>query len=193
MNRLVIVFPLVALVVFFGSCRKEAKPASELTPAAGVEAPKIEVKDDGGPKDEKAIDAYTAAIDGNLSAMGLRGPRTVDFSSGQRAEVTVYADSSAMPLLVYCQIREVEQWYYLYNRRVVQFKERRPGKKGFEERRWYYSQTAILSGALRKANTPDGLNAASPKLLKPSEVQDSETLDGAGMRVFEILFGRISQ
>ncbi|MBK6949298.1 MAG: hypothetical protein IPH16_15645 [Haliscomenobacter sp.] len=193
MNRLLAVFSLVALILSIASCRKEAKPASEQTPATEAQAPEIEVKDDGGPKDQKAIDAYTAAIDANLSGMDLRGPQTVDFSSGQRGEVTVYADTSAMPLLAYCQIREVEQWYYLYNRRVVQFKERRPGKKGFEERRWYYSQTDLLSGALRKANTPDGLAAAIPQPLSPSEAQDGEALGAVGMRVLEILFGPAPQ
>ena len=171
MNRLVVVFSLVALTLAFASCRNEPKPAAQQTPATGAETAGMEVKDDGGPKDQKAIEAFSAAIDANLSTMTLRGPQTVDFSSGQRGEVTVYADTSAMPMLAYCQIREVEQWYYLYNRRVVQFKERRPGKKGFEERRWYYSQTNLLAGELRKANTPDGLAAATPKPLSPSDAQ----------------------
>ncbi|MBK8042515.1 MAG: hypothetical protein KBG02_07950 [Haliscomenobacter sp.] len=189
MNRLVVVFSLVALTLAFASCRNEPKPAAQQTPATGAETAGMEVKDDGGPKDQKAIEAFSAAIDANLSTMTLRGPQTVDFSSGQRGEVTVYADTSAMPMLAYCQIREVEQWYYLYNRRVVQFKERRPGKKGFEERRWYYSQTNLLAGELRKANTPDGLAAATPKPLSPSDAQPEETLGAVGMRVLEILFG----
>ncbi len=192
MNRLVAVFTAAVLVMAFASCRKEAKTTAQ-APEPAQTAPAAPVKDDGGPKDEKAIEAYTAAIDANLGAMERRGPRTVDFSSGQRGEATVYADSAATPLLLYCQIRETEQWYYLHNRRIVQFRERRPGKKGFEERRWYYSQTAVLSGASRNANTPDGLAASAPQALKPSEISDSETLDGVGMRVFEILYGRISQ
>lgn len=151
----------------------------------------LEYENDGGPADDAAVTAYVASIEKARPTLGIRGPVTVEFGKNILAEAQVFNAESGVPVLIYLQIRDVEQWYYLYNRRVVQFRERRPSSKGFSERQWNYTYAKALSGLEKNAPTPDGLDAEKGTSLSLDDAKTAESHGVVNLNVFEILYGKL--
>lgn len=191
MNRFFLLLATVSLTLASNACKKSTRPASALDeePEPAV----IGLEPDGGPADVAAINTYIESIEKARPTLGIRGPVTVEFGKRIIAEAQVYNADSGVPVLIYCQIREVEQWYYLFNRRVVQFRERRPADNGFEERRWNYTYEKVLGGEVRTADSPDALVSAKPTPLGPDQAKVAESHGVVNKYAFEILFGKLPE
>lgn len=187
MNRFLLLFVLFSGLAI-SSCKNDAKsPATDEVDVSGIEAKPL-FPDDGGPADLTAIKAYVDSIDGIFPTMGMRGPRTILFGE-QVAEAKAYSGEDDAPRLIYCQLRDVEQWYYLYNRRIVEYRERRPGKKGFEEQRWYYNNFGVIKGEMRNASNPAEIDNAPGKEIPLKKMGTDFAFEEVSMRIFEVLYG----
>ncbi|MFM8449863.1 MAG: hypothetical protein ACKOAY_07130, partial [Haliscomenobacter sp.] len=137
MKRKLLFIATFAVAGILSSCIDKNKPTAPLDqePEKAV----LQFESDGGPADDAAVVAYVASIEKAKPTLGIRGPVTVEFGKNILAEAQVFNAESGVPVLIYLQIRDVEQWYYLYNRRAVQFRERRPSSDGFVERQWNFT------------------------------------------------------
>lgn len=179
----------LAMAIMLTGCKKDVKDSASTDP---VQQPtpqvRIEIPNDGGPDDVKGIQAYVDSVEKVLPLLGVRGPQTVML--GDRvAEAKVYSGEDDTPLLIYCQLREVEQWYFLWKRRLLSYRERKPGKKGYEEQRWYYTRDAAIKGELLNAANPAAFASAARKDIPLSKITSDVVLEEVNLRIFEILYG----
>lgn len=150
----------------------------------------VVLENDGGPSDLAAIRAYGDSIDAVLSTLAAKGP--VPLTIGEDIfEGTAYSDEAGTPLLIYCERNGVEQWYYLFNRRITQFKDRRPDGKRIEEQRWYYTYQGPVYGERTVATDAKALKNAEFKEIKVSKMDDYYSMGEVTLRVLEALFGRL--
>lgn len=157
---------------------------------AGNSSTEVVLENDGGPADLAAIRAYGDSIDAVLSTLAAKGP--VPLTIGEDIfEGTAYSDEEGTPLLVYCERNGVEQWYYLFNRRITQFRDRRPDGKRVEEQRWYYTYQGPVHGERLVATDAKGLKNAEIKEIKVSNIEDYYSMGQVTLRVLEALFGRL--
>ena len=190
MNR--VIFGILTFGVLTMTACKSDKAKTETAPEVGNSPTEVILENDGGPADLAAIRAYGDSIDAALSTLAAKGP--VPLTIGEDIfEGTAYSDEDGTPLLIYCQRNGVEQWYYLFNRRITQFRDRRPDGKRIEEQRWYYTYQGPVHGERLVAADAKGLKNAEVKEIKVSRIEDYYSMGAVTMRVLEVLFGRMPQ
>jgi len=193
MNRYLI-FSLLFFLALANACKKTPPSSGAALLDANTDVDSVGLQYDGGPESIQEIADYVDTLDVLLPILNIRGPVTVTLQKDILADAKIYSDTiTGDPLIIYCQIRDVEQWYYLFARRVVHFRERQPANRGFEERRWDYTYKAAVRGELRTSATPDGLSSAEPEELKRSDMRPRETHGNVNTAAFEIIYGKILQ
>ena len=193
MNRYLI-FSTLLVLALANACKKNPPSSGAALLDANAEIDSVGLQYDGGPENISEIADYVDTLDVLLPILNIRGPVPVTIGKDILADAKIYSDTiTGDPLVIYCQIRDVEQWYYLFARRVVHFRERQPASRGFEERRWDYTYKAAVRGEQRNAATPDGLSSAEPEELKLGEMRPRETHGNVNTAAFEIIYGKILQ
>ncbi len=193
MNRYLI-FSTLLVLALANACKKNPPSSGAALLDANAEIDSVGLQYDGGPESISEIADYVDTLDVLLPILNIRGPVPVTIGKDILADAKIYSDTiTGDPLVIYCQIRDVEQWYYLFARRVVHFRERQPASRGFEERRWDYTYKAAVRGEQRNAATPDGLSSAEPEELKPADMRPRETHGNVNTAAFEIIYGKILQ
>jgi len=186
MNR-IIFGTLVFLSLITNACKSDK--AASATEAADAPAEVI-LENDGGPVGLEAIRAYGDSIDAVLSSLPSKGP--VPSPIGEDIfQVKAYSDNAGVPLLLYCERNGVEQWYYLFNRRITQFRDRRPDGKKIVEQRWYYSFQGPVYGEKLVAKDAKSLKNTEAKEIKIKNIESYYTHGEVTVRVLEALFGRL--
>lgn len=186
-----IYFSILLVGIFISACKNDRASNGK---AEGPESAPVTVTlpDDGGPSTLEAIKLYGDSIDAVLSGLRVNGPVPVpvgpDIFQG-----TAYTSPDGTPLLLYCERNGVEQWYYLYKRRITQFRDRRPGKKQVEEQRWYYTFQGPVSGEQLTGANVKALKNATPEKIAVEDIEPYYTLGEVTVRVMEILFGRMAK
>jgi hypothetical protein len=182
-------FPLLLIGLFLFACKSD-QTANDKVQASDSAPAEVVLPDDGGPSTLEAIKSYGDSIDAVLSGLTSRGPVPVpvgpDIFQG-----TAYTTADGTPLLLYCERNGVEQWYYLYKRRITQYRDRRPVKKQVEEQHWYYTFQEPIHGERLVAADAKGLKGATPKEIAVGDIEPYYTLGEVTIRVMEILFGRM--
>lgn len=193
MNRYLI-FSTLLVLALANACKKNPPSSGAALLDANAEMDSVGLQYDGGPESISEIADYVDTLDVLLPILNIRGPVPVTIGKDILADAKIYSDTiTGDPLVIYCQIRDVEQWYYLFARRVVHFRERQPASRGFEERRWDYTYKAAVRGEQRNAATPDGLSSAEPEELKLGDMRPRETHGNVNTAAFEIIYGKILQ
>ncbi len=193
MNRYLI-FSTLLVLALANACKKNPPSSGAALLDANAEIDSVGLQYDGGPESISEIADYVDTLDVLLPILNIRGPVPVTIGKDILADAKIYSDTiTGDPLVIYCQIRDVEQWYYLFARRVVHFRERQPASRGFEERRWDYTYKAAVRGEQRNAATPDGLSSAEPEELKLGDMRPRETHGNVNTAAFEIIYGKILQ
>ena len=151
MNRYLI-FSTLLVLALANACKKNPPSSGAALLDANAEIDSVGLQYDGGPESISEIADYVDTLDVLLPILNIRGPVPVTIGKDILADAKIYSDTiTGDPLVIYCQIRDVEQWYYLFARRVVHFRERQPASRGFEERRWDYTYKAAVRGEQRNA------------------------------------------
>lgn len=188
MNRAILAI-LIFLVLITTACKSDKGKIGSAVEDAPAE---VVLENDGGPADLAAIRAYGDSIDAILSSLSVKGP--VPLAIGEDIyQGTAYSDAAGVPLLLYCERNGIEQWYYLFKRRITQFRDRRPDGKRIEEQRWFYTYQGPVYGERLVAEDKKGLEKAKVKEIKVKNIEDYYTLGEVTMRVLEALFGRLPQ
>jgi hypothetical protein len=186
-----IYLPILLVGLFSSACKNDRAEKGKVQEPESA-AVTVTLEDDGGPSTLGAIKSYGDSIDAVLSGLLSKGPVPVPVGPDIFQGIA-YSGADGTPLLLYCERNGVEQWYYLYKRRITQFRDRRPGKKQVEEQRWYYTFKGPVSGERLVAADAKGLKGATPEAIAAKDIEPYYALGEVTVRVMEILFGRMSK
>lgn len=186
MNRLIF-FVVFLLVLSIAGCKRDMTSKGAGQDVAPIT---VELPNDGGPANLKAIKAYADSVDAILPKLSVKGPVPVPVGA-DIFQGTAYSGADGAPLLLYCERNGIEQWYYLYNRRITEFRDRRKGEKAVEEQRWYYTFKGPLYGEQLEAKDAKGLKKAKAEEIPLKDMEAYYSHGEVTVRVMEALFGRM--
>lgn len=164
MNKSSLLVALVSLSLGAFSACKSDNTNNQASQESGIETP------DAGPEVIADIDRRVADIGAGMDTLEVKGPITVT-RGADNYEATAYFLNSE-PLIIHSQFGGVNQWYYLYNRRVIMLRELLGEGKGVVENKFYYSTDAVLLAETRKADAEPALLDARARKYRPTGDDD---------------------
>lgn len=153
---------LFLICTAFYSCKSDESVENETE-----KGPPVFQMTDVGPETLPLIDQEVERIVKEMNDYEAKGPITVKHIDGL-AEMTLY-NLAGVPVVIKTQKAQTEQWFFLYNRRVIYLRELLYQDDSLTENKFYYSNTGMINATQKEAkNQSDLSKATSSKFRKGS-------------------------
>lgn len=153
---------LFLICTAFYSCKSEESVENETE-----KSPPVFQMTDVGPETLPLIDQEVERIVKEMNDYEAKGPITVKHIDGL-AEMTLY-NLAGVPVVIKTQKAQTEQWFFLYNRRVIYLRELLYQDDSLTENKFYYSNTGMINATQKEAkNQSDLSKVTSSKFRKGS-------------------------
>ncbi len=138
----------------FYSCKSDESIDNE-----AEKSPPVFQMTDVGPETVPLIDKEVERIVNEMNDYEAKGPITVKHIDGL-AEMTLY-NLAGVPVVIKTQKAQTEQWFFLYNRRVIYLRELIYQDDSLTENKFYYSNTGMINATQKKAENQSELSIVS--------------------------------
>ncbi len=135
----------------FYSCKSDETVENEVE-----KSPPVFQMTDVGPETVPLIDKEVERIVKEMNDYEAKGPITVKHVDGL-AEMTMY-NLEGVPVVIKTQKAQTEQWFFLYNRRVICLRELLYQDDSLTENKFYYSNTGMINATQKEAENQSELS-----------------------------------
>lgn len=125
---------------------------------------------DVGPETVPLINKEVERIVKEMNTYEVKGPITVKHLDGL-AEMTLY-NLSGIPVVIKTQKAQTEQWFFLYNRRVIYLRELIYEESSLTENKFYYSNTGMINAVQKEAKDQSELPKVEPSKFRKGFKKD---------------------
>jgi hypothetical protein len=170
---------------FLFSCKSEENVDNETE-----QGPPVFQMTDVGPETVPLINKEVERIVREMNSYESKGPITVKHYNGL-AEMTLY-NLNGVPIVIKTQKAQTEQWFFLYNRRVIYLRELIYGEKSLIENKFYYSNTGMIHAVQKEAQNQAALASVKPESFRKGFKKDyRSSVQEVNLLVFRFLYGDI--
>ena len=149
----------------FYSCKSDESVENETE-----KSPPVFQMTDVGPETVPLIDKEVERIVKEMNDYEVKGPITVKHVDGL-AEMTLYNLAGA-PVVIKTQKAQTEQWFFLYNRRVIYLRELIYQDDSLTENKFYYSNTGMVNATQKEAENQSELSKSTPSKFRKGFKKD---------------------
>jgi len=150
---------------FLYSCKSDKSIDNEVE-----NGPPVFQMTDVGPETVPLINKEVERIVKEMNTYEVKGPITVKHLDGL-AEMTLY-NLAGVPVVIKTQKAQTEQWFFLYNRRVIYLRELIYEENALTENKFYYSNTGMINAVQKQANNQASLPEVESKKFKKGFKKD---------------------
>jgi len=125
---------------------------------------------DVGPETVPLINKEVERIVKEMNTYEVKGPITVKQEEGL-AEMTLY-NLNGVPVVIKTQKAQTEQWFFLYNRRVIYLRELIYDEHSLTENKFYYSNSGMINAVQKEAENQAELPKIEPSKLRKGFKKD---------------------
>lgn len=148
-----------------GSCKPDESIKND-----SEKGPPVFQMTDVGPESVPLINKEVERIVKEMNTYEVKGPITVKHIEGL-AEMTLY-NLSGVPVVVKTQKAQTEQWFFLYNRRVIYLRELIYEENSLTENKFYYSNTGMINAVQKEAKNQSDLPKVEPSKFRKEFKKD---------------------
>jgi hypothetical protein len=149
----------------FYSCKSDESIENEVE-----KSPPVFQMTDVGPETVPLIDKEVERIVKEMNDYEVKGPITVKHVDGL-AEMTLY-NLTGVPVVIKTQKAQTEQWFFLYNRRVIYLRELIYQDDSLTENKFYYSNTGMINATQKEAENQSELSKVNSSKFRKSFKKD---------------------
>jgi hypothetical protein len=149
----------------FYSCKSDESIEKE-----PEKSPPVFQMTDVGPETVPVIEKEVERIVKEMNDYEVKGPITVKHVDGL-AEMTMY-NLAGVPVVIKTQKAQTEQWFFLYNRRVIYLRELIYQDDLLTENKFYYSNTAMINATEKVAVNQSELSKTTPSKFRKGFKKD---------------------
>jgi len=152
-------------------------------------APVFEMAD-VGPETVALINKEVERLVLEMDTYEVKGPITVNHLDGL-AEMTLF-NFQGLPTVIKTQRGQREQWFFLYNRRVIFLREVNYFQDHLTENKFYYSNTGMIKALEKEAKDQAGLaTAESNRYRRKSQNDYRLDVREVNFLIIKFLYGEI--
>lgn len=149
----------------FYSCKSDESIENE-----AEKSPPVFQMTDVGPETVPLIEKEVERIVKEMNDYEVKGPITVKHVEGL-AEMTLY-NLAGVPVVIKTQKAQTEQWFFLYNRRVIYLRELIYQDDSLTENKFYYSNTSMINATQKEADNQSELSKATSSKFRKGFKKD---------------------